>query len=241
MQAVDKIPADAWPAVLDEMQHRLVTLELELRQLASTSAFHTKAYEQRVKRLGDMKAKLANVRQRALRRTAADSHDWQSLFPNLSRCSQIERRLVSGYCRDQAQVLNELIATNQAVVQETQKVLRSGLGLFGMFSFSRLRKLLSLSENLQIYVDRKAKETQARAEALLQGSRWLFDRPKNADVRGMIALFDSFDDLYSRLQRLRSKIGKKKAEVEWKKSWLTVQQGRVANYSPSGSNAGLED
>lgn len=223
---MSKIPNDAWPILLDEMRHRLVSLELELRQLSMRGEIDSYGYQRRVAWLAQLKAKLVDMQTTVAARSPHFSSKLHPI-PQISLCTPNEKALIIEFYKDQNELLKLLLNLNTKALQISQKVARNGLGIFKVFYFSKLRKLLARSEELQLFCNRKGKETYKNAAAVLEGAADIMDVKHTVNSKTLNILFNKVEDIFSRLFKLRSQINKKQAELEWQKIWLKEQERRV--------------
>lgn len=231
-QSTSNIPTESWPKILEEWQYKILSLELELRQGSYSS--HIKEQEklkERSQRIALLKEKIGEFKSLVADKLQGPSYDWHEMLPHVKRCSSLEKQVLLTYQKDLEKVLLDITKIDSDLIKKSQEVLSKGLGFFGLFKFSYLRKLLSAQENLHAYIAGKEKQTKDQLIHILRLAYSENPLTENQiNLRFLLKLFEETGDILTRMQNHKSHIGAIEAQIRWKKQWLKKQELKLSEY-----------
>jgi hypothetical protein len=230
-----KVPLATFQELAAQYHHRLLSLEVELKDQARSGGLSARAFASRVKRLKRAHKDLEKVSRHCMteepgKLTAADIG-----LPVMDQCTPAEHAVCEAY-------LIEKEANATRLAEETGRVYRwlneAVSGQTGPLRLTlRLSRLRSLIQSLE-----KRSSTLGEAEAEMNSHlNKLLAKIKHAGgkeggrstIDGLMELFQQLDRTTSRVARLRALVKKEETRTQAMAAWLRKEEAAMAATRPS--------
>ncbi len=214
----------------ERLQHRVVALDLSLRDAHRQRFVSKKNYQSRSHFLKQLMQELNRVRT-YLHCVHTDEQGNDFGLPNVQDCTPEEIQVISEF-------LQERIRLAEALTRESSLIMRwltaLSMGKSGwlrtIMRLSKLRRKLSMLERLRRH---QAQQNEAATKAIasfVQSSRaHRQGKQIAATMEGLVTVFNELNDLASRVARLQDNVSREEQVLRRMEEWMAAKRRELAS------------
>jgi hypothetical protein len=209
-----------------QYHHRLLSLEADLKDQARSGSLSTRAFSQRVKKLKDVHASLAELRKLCLVENPGKLTSADIGLPLLDDCTPAEREVCERFLVEKELELRMLeLQSGQVYRWLGDAVAGYTNPLRIILRLSKMRKMIqSFEKRLETLAD--AATVMSHHIDKLVGKMKGGSGRQNArsTVEALMALFSQLDGTIARVARLKASVKKEEARTQAMSAWLRQQE-----------------
>lgn len=226
---MQKIPSSAVKELIDGYQHKIISLEVDLKQLQAQNLISHSAQIKRLNLLHQLKKKIKSLQALHVKTIHEDACYFKlAEIPSPQQCSHQERAILGRYLSEVKGFVASLKQDSHSVIYWIQSALKGRIFKFlTRFDLAKLRKKLISVECKLEHIKSKSSEWETHAYQTLKSCEKLLPGHKFNCTEGLKHAFFRLEELNNKSRTLKAQIEKEEAELNWMEHWISFQEFRI--------------
>ncbi len=234
----NSIPAADFAQLLDQYEHRLLSMEADLKDRAKTENFPAKAFERRIKKIREINIQISGLKAISKSRSNSNQTTMDIGFPILEDCTSAEQEVCDRFMAEREKHIKELEKESRIVLNHLQKTIHGNAnGIQITFWLSKLRVQIKNLEKLSLSAEQDCVELDSQIEQFIKSMKGSSVLVKNKDTIGaLITIFNKLEATISRVAKLRASLKREEKKSGKFIAWLNTQEnilnGKIQTIPP---------
>ena len=227
-------------SLVDSFQHRILALEIEIRQMVREGEISSHHYKKRILLLKKFRLSLQNLEQRLTKKEIQlQGISSRTAIPTTRSRSPEESDVCVRYFEEALYVVEELTKDGQSVLKILKKTIRGRrLHIFSLFDLSRLRrKFLNLGQKTRNFEQAKIGWRRFCASVIDSVSSDIpVDIKATSRVETLKKVYFETEKLHREIVALSLECERMDEELNLKENWLSFQDWKISQYQYNHSS-----